>query len=57
MSALKICVVGPKGTCKTVLSNFLAGQSEKLVPENYEPTAGESLMKSPDSRSRAYYLM
>jgi hypothetical protein len=40
----KICVVGPKGTCKTTISNFLAGQSEKLAPDRYDPTAGIFLL-------------
>ena len=40
MPALKICVVGPKGCCKTTIANFLANLSEKLAPEKYEPTAG-----------------
>ena len=41
---LKICVVGPKGTCKTAISNFLAKQCDHIANGRHEPTAGASTM-------------
>ena len=43
--SLKICVVGPKGNCKTTIANFLANQSERLSPDKYDPTAGDICCK------------
>jgi len=45
MSALKVVVAGPKGTGKTVVSNFLAGQSETLDVEKYDETAGARILE------------
>ncbi len=41
--SLKICVVGPKGSSKSTIANFLAGQSDKLQADKYDPTAGMSV--------------
>mmetsp|Transcript_17395 Transcript_17395/g.18136 ORF Transcript_17395/g.18136 Transcript_17395/m.18136 type:complete len:172 (+) Transcript_17395:21-536(+) len=46
MSRLKICVVGPKGVGKTIISNYLTGQSSLLVIDNkYEPTSGVRILE------------
>jgi GTPase SAR1 family protein len=45
MSHLKICVVGPKGCGKSVISNFLAGQAGGLVEGPYSPTAGVRILE------------
>eukprot|EP01038_Epipyxis_sp_PR26KG_P009218 gene9218-12429_t len=39
---LKFVIAGPKGTGKSLISNYLCGGSETLTPENqaYRPTAG-----------------
>lgn len=42
---LKICVVGPKGTGKTAISNFLCGQIDHLDPSNNTPTAGVRILE------------
>ena len=42
---MKIIVAGPQGTGKTLISNFLAGQSDKLVGETYSPTAGVRILE------------
>ncbi len=45
-STLKICVVGPKGTGKTTISNFLAGQSERLdAGAGNSPTVGVRILE------------
>jgi intraflagellar transport protein 22 len=45
MSSLKVVVAGPKGTGKTVVSNFLAGQSDSLDVEKYDETAGARILE------------
>lgn len=43
---LKLVVAGPKGSGKTVISNFLSGQTDKLVvSEKYSPTAGVRILE------------
>eukprot|EP00602_Paraphysomonas_sp_CaronLab_P004134 CAMPEP_0185024852 /NCGR_PEP_ID=MMETSP1103-20130426/8039_1 /TAXON_ID=36769 /ORGANISM="Paraphysomonas bandaiensis, Strain Caron Lab Isolate" /LENGTH=172 /DNA_ID=CAMNT_0027557923 /DNA_START=111 /DNA_END=629 /DNA_ORIENTATION=- len=43
---LKICVVGPKQTGKTAISNFLAGQTSGIVEgKQYDPTAGVRILE------------
>jgi hypothetical protein len=43
--SLKVCVVGPKGTSKSVIANFLANQADHLVADRYEPTAGVRILE------------
>jgi len=42
---LKFIVAGPKGSGKTMISNCIAGQSDKLTTENYQPTAGVRILE------------
>lgn len=42
---LKIVVAGPKGSGKTLISNCIAGQSDKLTTETYNPTAGVRILE------------
>jgi hypothetical protein len=42
---LKIVFAGPKGTGKTLISNYIAGQGDKLISETYEPTAGVRILE------------
>ncbi len=43
---LKLIMIGPKGAGKTQISNFLTGQTEGLVTERYEPTAGVRILEN-----------
>lgn len=43
---LKIIVVGPKGSGKTTLSNFLLGQSEGIANTPYQPTVGCRILEN-----------
>ncbi len=43
---LKVIVVGPQGCGKTLISNFLMGQSENLTAEKYEPTIGCRILEN-----------
>ncbi len=45
MSSLKIIVAGPQGTGKTVISNFLAGQSDSLEVNGLEATEGVRILE------------
>jgi GTPase SAR1 family protein len=42
---LKFIVAGPKGSGKTMISNCIAGQSDKVTTENYQPTAGVRILE------------
>mmetsp|Transcript_12403 Transcript_12403/g.11237 ORF Transcript_12403/g.11237 Transcript_12403/m.11237 type:complete len:171 (+) Transcript_12403:19-531(+) len=42
---LKIVVAGPKGSGKTIISNFLSNQSESLISDRYDPTAGVRILE------------
>ena len=42
---LKFIVAGPKGSGKTLISNVIAGQSEKLTTDSYNPTAGVRILE------------
>jgi GTPase SAR1 family protein len=42
---LKIVVAGPKGSGKTLISNCIAGQSDKLTADAYNPTAGVRILE------------
>eukprot|EP01041_Mallomonas_annulata_P006652 gene6652-13469_t len=42
---LKIVIAGPKSTGKTLIGNFLSGQSDKLVAEKYSPTTGVRILE------------
>eukprot|EP01032_Pedospumella_encystans_P034245 gene34245-38709_t len=42
---LKFIVAGPKGSGKTLISNVIAGQSEKLTTDTYNPTAGVRILE------------
>lgn len=41
---LKLVVAGPQGVGKSLISNFLAGQSDKLVGDS-SPTAGVRILE------------
>jgi intraflagellar transport protein 22 len=41
---LKIVVAGPQGVGKSLISNFLAGQTDKLVGDS-SPTAGVRILE------------
>jgi intraflagellar transport protein 22 len=43
--SLKVVVAGPKGTGKSIVANFLAGQSDKLDIDRYDPTAGARILE------------
>ena len=43
--SLKIIVAGPKGVGKTVISNFLAGQSDSLEVKGLDPTEGVRILE------------
>lgn len=43
---LKIIVVGPKGSGKSTLSNFLLGQSESISNVPYQPTVGCRILEN-----------
>lgn len=43
---LKVIVVGPQGSGKSLISNYLMGQSELLVSEKYEPTIGCRILEN-----------
>ena len=45
MAPLKIVIAGPKQTGKTLIGNFLAGQSESLVSDKYTPTVGVRILE------------
>lgn len=42
---LKFIVAGPKGSGKTLISNCIVGQSEKLTTDSYQPTAGVRILE------------
>jgi GTPase SAR1 family protein len=42
---MKIVVVGPTGSGKTTISNFLAGSKDSLVSEKYSPTIGVRILE------------
>lgn len=42
---LKFIVAGPKGSGKTLISNCIVGQSDKLTTEAYNPTAGVRILE------------
>lgn len=42
---LKFVVAGPKGAGKTLISNCIVGQSEKLIGDTYNPTAGVRILE------------
>ncbi len=42
---IKVIVIGPKQTGKSCISNYLSGQSDKLVADKYEPTAGVRILE------------
>ena len=42
---LKIIVIGPKGSGKTQISNYLAGHNENFTADRYEPTAGVRILE------------
>ena len=43
---LKFVVAGPKGSGKTLISNCIAGQSDKLTTESYNPTVGVRILET-----------
>ena len=43
--AYKVVVCGPKGSGKSTIANFLAGHSEKLAVDKYDPTAGVRILE------------
>lgn len=43
---LKLILIGPKGAGKTQIGNFLTGQTEGLITDRYEPTAGVRILES-----------
>lgn len=43
---LKIIVVGPKGSGKSTLSNFLLGQSDGIANNPYQPTVGCRILEN-----------
>lgn len=43
---LKIIVVGPKGSGKSTLSNFLLGQSDGIANYPYQPTVGCRILEN-----------
>lgn len=43
--ALKVVVAGPKGTGKTIISDFLANQTQELGGAYAEPTAGVRILE------------
>ena len=45
MSSLKVVVAGPKGTGKTVISDFLANQTQDLGGAFVEPTASVRILE------------
>jgi GTPase SAR1 family protein len=42
---LKFVVAGPKGAGKTLISNCLVGQSDRLTTESYSPTVGVRILE------------
>lgn len=42
---MKVVVAGPKGSGKSLISNFIAGQTEKISSENYSPTSGVRILE------------
>jgi GTPase SAR1 family protein len=42
---LKVVVAGPKGSGKTMISNYIAGHGDKLFSENYNPTVGVRIVE------------
>ena len=43
---LKFVVAGPKGTGKTLISNYLSGVGEQLTSDKYDPTVGVRILQS-----------
>jgi intraflagellar transport protein 22 len=43
---LKVIVVGPCGSGKTLIANYLMGQSELLTTERYDPTVGARILEN-----------
>jgi len=41
---LKIIIVGPKGSGKTMIGNYLSEQSQQLAVEKYNPTVGSRIL-------------
>ena len=42
---LKIVVIGPKGSGKTCISNYIANQRDTLQVERYDPTVGTRILE------------
>lgn len=42
---MKFVVAGPKGSGKTLISNCIVGQSDKLTTDAYKPTAGVRILE------------
>jgi Rab-like protein 5 len=42
---LKIVVAGPKGSGKTMISNYITGHGEKLFSDSYDPTVGVRIVE------------
>lgn len=42
---MKILIAGPKSVGKTIISNFLANQTEKIIADKYSPTVGVRILE------------
>ena len=43
--AYKIVICGPKASGKSTIGNFLAGHSDKLSADKYDPTVGVRVLE------------
>lgn len=44
MQALKIAVIGPRGSGKTYISDHVSGQPAADIPPSYDPTVGVRIL-------------
>jgi Rab-like protein 5 len=46
ITKLKLIVIGPKGSGKSQIANYLLGQTETLITDKYEPTIGVRILEA-----------
>ena len=51
---LKIIIAGPKSTGKTIIGNYLSGQSDSLNPDRPNPTLGVRVLEFEKKLSGVY---